>query len=118
MKDKYDWYKAGGFPQGDVLIEIVESIPDDAVVIGSENGNNIIAHSETGHHHVIPADDSVQYAVNDDQFVSYVKVNNDTSVIHLRSHHTHETRHLKSGTILRIRKQTQETPEGILRVVD
>ena len=118
MSDKYEWYKAGGFMQGDVLIEIINKIPEGSRLVEPEDGHNIVAHSETGHHHVIPAEDSMQYSANDDEFVSYVEIKNDSKIIHLRSFDTHKTRYFKAGTMLRIRKQTQETHEGFVRVVD
>ena len=46
--------------QGEITIDVVDRIPEDAVLKRVEpvNGKLIISHSESGHHHFIPGGDA------------------------------------------------------------
>ena len=79
------------FRQGDVGFVPVDEIPSDARQAKSENGVFVVAHSETGHHHVIEDDGGV--AVFDDvknPLVSYVNASKVfTDLTHKRGNATH-----------------------------
>lgn len=108
--------------QGDLLLRRIDSIPANARPFAPENGNFIVAHSETGHHHVIAARPNVSVFVTDDPMVSYLQVleatdATETLLEHLRSFDTHETIIIPAGNY-EIRRQREYTPEGWRRVAD
>jgi hypothetical protein len=110
--------------QGDLLITRVQEIPEDAVLQTPEDeGVYIVAHSETGHHHVIESD-PVEYfwakSSNDEDFegqVAYLRVNEPVTLRHLRSFDTHAPIQISPG-IFRLNQQREYTPEGLRRAVD
>ncbi len=115
MKDVIDFippYSA----QGDLNIFICERIPSGTIEIEPEkDGNFILAHSETGHNHVI--DGSCVRVFEENEFISYLEVKKDSNVIHLRSFDTHKTLRLPEGKY-RITRQREYTPEGFRRAQD
>ncbi len=110
--------------QGDFLITRISELPDGLEPVTAEKGLFTIAHSETGHHHVLnSAGVEAFYPANDNDefkrdFTMYLAVENDSSVIeHMRSFDTHAPLGLKSG-IYRINRQREYTPEGWRRAQD
>lgn len=108
--------------QGDLLIRRIDAIPANAKPMKAEKGNFIVAHSETGHHHVIAERPGVQVFLTDDPMVSYLQVidateKTDALLEHLRGHDTHETISIPTGTF-ELRRQREYTPEGWRRVAD
>lgn len=102
--------------QGDLNIFAIDSIPKDLKEAAPEkDGNHILAHSETGHHHVI--DGNTARVFNENEFSSYLEVKEDSNIIHLRSFDTHEKMKLPSGKY-RISRQREYTPEGYRRAAD
>lgn len=121
--------------QGDMMIERVAALPSGV----TELKTDIVAHSETGHHHVVergrvftrgdamelfvqavggPANAASKRRVEaraksivDEAFID---------VVHKRSYDTHETLRLlaQPGDVFRIRRQREHTPEGWRRVED
>lgn len=101
--------------QGDVWFKRVDEIPDgvsDPVV-----GRAIVAHSETGHHHVVESPGAEYFTVPGDPFTAYLRLAEDADVTHLRGYDTHEPITLPAGT-WRIRRQREYTPEGYRMVLD
>lgn len=108
--------------QGDLLIRRIESIPGNAKPVASEKGQFVVAHSETGHNHVIEAMPNVALYTTDDPMVSYLQVieateKTETLIKHLRSFDTHKTISIPPGNY-EIRRQREYTPEGWRRVED
>lgn len=106
--------------QGDILIRRVKDLPANAVEQPPENGQHIVTHSETGHHHVMRAQHVRMFRLPDDGMpgmMSYLKVDEVTELKHLRPHDTHESLEFKPG-IYEIRRQREYTPEGWRRVAD
>lgn len=108
--------------QGDLNIFPATEIPNDAVKSEGgtkvdSQGNYILAHSETGHNHVMSGEGAEVYDVPDDEFVSYINVKDTSRVVHLRSYHTHKTIELPPGQY-RITRQREYTPEGFRRAQD
>lgn len=101
--------------QGDLNIFSVDIIPDGLTEKEPENGNHVLAHSETGHHHVI--DGSAVRVFEQDEFISYLDVEKESNVVHLRSFDTHEPVALSPGQY-RITRQREYTPEGFRRAAD
>ena len=108
--------------QGDLLIRRVVDIPVGLETAKTENGNYIVAHSETGHNHVIAARPSVTVYNTDDSMVSYLRVveasdATETIIEHMRSFDTHESIVVSPG-LYQIRRQREYIPEGFRRVAD
>lgn len=108
--------------QGDLLIRRIEKLPDGVTTVISENGAFIVAHSETGHHHVIADRPNVKLYTLGDPMVSYLEVVEATDATeclleHLRSFDTHETIRIPTG-IFEIRRQREYVLEGWRRVED
>lgn len=108
--------------QGDLYIRRIDAIPDNAKPMVAEKGNFIVAHSETGHHHVIAERPGVQVYTTDDPLVSYLQVIEATEqtealLEHLRNFDTHETIAIPPGNY-ELRRQREYTPEGWRRVED
>ena len=108
--------------QGDLLIRRIDSIPAEAKPVQAEKGNYIVAHSETGHHHVIAERQNVTLYASNDPMVSYLQVveatdATETVLEHLRSFDTHEAISIPPGNY-EMRRQREYTPEGWRRVAD
>ena len=107
--------------QGDLLIRRIDKLPDNLTRIKADNGNYIVAHSETGHHHVIAERPNVQL-FEGGEMVSYLQIveaTDETEVLieHLRSFDTHEPIVISPGCY-EIRRQREYTPEGWRKVSD
>ena len=111
--------------QGDVLFRRVKSMPDGVKPV-ERQGDLVVAHSETGHHHVIRHPAVMLFEHPTDPLVSFVRVPpklaDSVDVEHLRPFDTHETLRLlnetESEVIFEIRRQREYVPEGWRRVED
>lgn len=101
--------------QGDLNIFSVEEIPQGLAEKPATDGSHILAHSETGHHHVIEGNTVRVFEQN--EFISYLEVEKPSNVVHLRSFDTHETIGLPPGKY-RISRQREYTPEGYRLAAD
>lgn len=103
--------------QGDLYIKRVDALPEGLNQAPIKNGQYIAAHSETGHNHVLAADQCVMYDA--DEFVSYLEVpeNNVVVLRHLRSFDTHGPIEIGPGKY-RLTRQREYTPEGYRRAAD
>jgi len=112
--------------QGDVMFTRCQEIPKEAKLIDG----NIVAHSETGHHHVA---EGAEVYTCDDGLTLYMQMTGlsdakkakakgpqHVDVVHKRSFDTHETLRLlgNPGDIWKIRRQREYVPEGWRRVED
>lgn len=114
--------------QGDILIRAIESLPKNVSIVNAENGKFILAHSETGHHHIIRKQEGIVFYANDnDPFIAYLVIDNTVEALieHERSFDTHETIALKcpvetkeSQRVYEIRRQREYTPEGFRKAQD
>lgn len=102
--------------QGDLLITRISQLPADAQAL-QKTGMQIVAHSETGHHHVMSTESATFYQAANDEFVLYVVVDNDTTLLHERGFDTHAPISVGPG-IYRINRQREYTPEGFRRAQD
>lgn len=108
--------------QGDLLLRRIDKLPADLKVASVEHGTFIVAHSETGHNHVIDARPNVRVYDTEDPLLSYLEVIDATDAMetllrHLRGHDTHETISISPG-IYELRRQREYTPEGWKRAAD
>ena len=103
--------------QGDIIFYRIDEIPSDAKEMRPEKGRYIIAHSETGHHHTIGANNLRVFEAANDPFVMYLAVDNDVELKHERNFDTHESWQFKKG-FYKIYRQGQEAPEGWRYIID
>lgn len=108
--------------QGDLLIRRIDKLPACAVPVQSEKGFHVVAHSETGHNHVIADRPNVSLYTTGDPMISYLQVikatdATETLLEHLRTFDTHETIKIDAG-VFEIRRQREHTPEGWRRIED
>lgn len=106
--------------QGDVYLLPIDpaTIPEGLPTQKAVDGNYVLAHSETGHHHAVAAVDNVQ-VMDEDVFFSYIH-NQTDNVVELRHHKNFDT-HAPVGVppgAFKIVRQREFTPEGFRRVVD
>lgn len=103
--------------QGDILLRKIDKIPKNAVPMSAMNGQYIVAHSETGHHHVVPDQDCTVFHAANDDMIMYLVANNEITLKHLRAFDTHAPIKIGKGNY-EIRRQREYTPEGWVRVAD
>lgn len=104
--------------QGDVMFRRLDALPDDATPATAEQGQFVVAHSETGHNHIVMERPGVTYFSAMDELRSYLVVEGDPAPVeHQRSFDTHETFGLAPG-IWEVRRQREYTPEGFRRAAD
>jgi hypothetical protein len=101
--------------QGDVLFRRIDALPRDARK-QPRDGPLVVAHSETGHHHVVRATDVELYR-GGNPMLCYLRLEGAfADVEHLRPFDTHETLRLlgsdTSATYFEVRRQREHTPEG------
>lgn len=107
--------------QGDLMIRRIAAIPAGAERDTSKDAA-IVAHSETGHHHLMTGALDV-YRPKSDQMVAYIEARSAIDLVHLREFDTHETLRFEGGktdapAIFECRRQREHTPEGWRRVED
>ena len=106
--------------QGDVFFRRLPDdykIPTNATKVEPVNGYIEVAHSETGHNHVMEMDKVSMWAIPDNYMKTILVVNEDTELQHLRSFDTHESILFGKGTY-EVRRQRAYVPEGWRRVED
>jgi len=105
--------------QGDLMIRRIEKLPDELSIVPAENGKLILAHSETGHNHIVLERPEVSQYSFGDLLRSFLVVTGDEPALleHERSFDTHETIAIPPG-IYELRRQREHTPEGWRRAAD
>ena len=107
--------------QGDFVIIRVDHIPEGLISVEPEEGSVVVAHSETGHNHVMLADRVEAYrdstVSDEDLYEMFLLVKEPSTIEHLRSFDTHEALEVKPG-MYKIRRQREYTPEGFRRAAD
>jgi hypothetical protein len=105
--------------QGDVMLQRIDSLPRDVVETQPQGGHYIVAHSETGHHHVIEARPGVKmYKRANDAYEAFLQIVAGQSTLeHKRGFDTHEPLALPPGTY-RVKRQREYIPEGFRRAAD
>ena len=103
--------------QGDVMFIRIDKIPINAVKTDEKDGHFIVAHSETGHNHVIDSKNAQMLIDKTNEFVAYLKISKETEVKHQRSFDTHESLLLTPGNYI-VRRQREYVAEGFRKVAD
>ena len=100
--------------QGDCFLVRIDALPEGVADANPENGSYVVAHSETGHHHLIEAnqDHVKMYEDPGDPLTAYLMViGDDVKLEHQRSFDTHEALSFSPG-IFQVRRQREYTPAG------
>lgn len=103
--------------QGDVMFKRIDKLPEGLVDAETENGKFVVAHSETGHNHVIDRNKAQLLIDRTNEFIAYLKVDEEAFLEHERSFDTHETIKFEPG-IYEVRRQREYVPEGYRRAQD
>jgi hypothetical protein len=110
--------------QGDLIILRVKKFPSNLIPVNPVDGRFVVAHSETGHDHVMVMErPGTVRAFKDkdtkdvDLYKMFFEVDAETPIEHLRSFDTHETLQVSPGKYMIIR-QREYTPEGFRRAAD
>lgn len=103
--------------QGDMLLRRIDKLPDGLVPAKAEGGLFVVAHSETGHHHVVKERSAQLLIDKTNAFIAYLNVLEACELEHLRSFDTHEALALEPG-VYEVRRQVEYTPEGWRRAAD
>lgn len=104
--------------QGDFLIMRVDRFPNNITAAKAEGDLHVIAHSETGHNHVMDATFVKAFKPRKpDIYTLFLQVDEPTPITHLRSFDTHEPIMVPPG-IYQIKRQREYTPEGYRPAVD
>ena len=104
--------------QGDFIIIRVAGIPEGAQEVVPEQGKHVIAHSETGHNHVMEATHTKAFApTKPDIYTLFLQVDEPTVIEHLRAWDTHEPILVPPGKY-EIKRQREYTPEGFRKAQD
>jgi len=108
--------------QGDFIILRIPSIPANVERLAPDaSGRIVVAHSETGHDHVMVADRVEAYkpaGVKEvDLYEMFLSVKAPTEINHLRSFDTHETLLVPEGDYM-VRRQREYVAEGFRRAQD
>lgn len=98
--------------QGDLLISKVDGLPEGL----TQSPSNVVAHSETGHNHVVNSLNALFYS-SEDPLVSYVVISEDATLDHERKYDTHESIFIKPG-VYRLNRQREYSDESFRRVID
>lgn len=105
--------------QGDILIIPIKAIPAGAKPAKATGGHFVVAHSETGHHHVIEKARAEVYEAADDSFIAYIRTLGDGAEIeHKRDFDTHETVGLEPNSTYEVRRQREYVPDGFRAAQD
>ncbi len=103
--------------QGDLCIRKIDALPAGLKAAAASGDVHVLAHSETGHHHIVK-ERGAQLLIDDTTaFIAYLDVAEPTELEHLRSFDTHEPYLLEPG-YYEVRRQREHVPEGWRRAQD
>jgi hypothetical protein len=107
--------------QGDFVIIRVEEYPEGLEEKEAENGKIVVAHSETGHNHVMERTAvkgfKAKNAKQAELFELFLLVDKPTTIEHQRSFDTHEALLVPPGRY-KIKRQREYTPQGFRKAAD
>jgi hypothetical protein len=103
--------------QGDLLLILTDTIPGAAIELPVIGGNYVLAHSETGHHHTVPASAARLFREPGQSMCAYLRVDTTCEVTHHRAWDTHAPITLQPGTY-KVYRQREYVPGGWQQVKD
>ena len=103
---------------GEITFVRVAALPDGFASEAPSNGEFVVAHSETGHHHVLEADGVEYMADKEDALVAWVRIQKEhgAKLTHKRSNDTHRALTIAPG-LYKIRHAREEDILGEIRRV-
>lgn len=105
--------------QGDILIIPIDAIPANVKPGNLEGNAYIVAHSETGHHHVIDCARAEVYEAADNTFIAYIRtLGAGAEIQHKRDFDTHETIALEPNKTYEVRRQREHIAKGFRKAQD
>lgn len=111
--------------QGDMFIYKVAALPEGLLLAETKDGAFILAHSETGHNHVLQKQPGIEVLEDPgDPLRAFLVIRQeavdagDIEIKHQRSFDTHETISPTQTGIYQIIRQREYTPEGYRRAQD
>lgn len=104
--------------QGDMLLVRIGALPAGLEAVAPVDGAYILAHSETGHNHVVLERPNVKLFRAMDEFRAYLVVQDEDVLLeHQRGFDTHQSISIAPG-IYEVRRQREYTPQGFRRAAD
>lgn len=108
--------------QGDFIIVRVNELPTNLTPFAPEGSVFVVAHSETGHNHVMERTNVEAFRKDEkgtdrDMYELFLLVKEPTEVKHLRSHDTHESLLVPPGKYM-IKRQREYVAEGFRKAAD
>ena len=107
--------------QGDFIIIKVDDIPTEIEAFLPEGGVFVIAHSRTGHNHVMERTHVKAFKPKGekdrDLYQMFLSVDAPTEIVHKRSFDTHESILVPPGNYM-VRRQREYTAEGFRKAAD
>lgn len=112
--------------QGDMMLIRIGTLPTDVEQVAATDGRYTLAHSETGHDHVVMERPGVRVframdelkALLDGKPALFLEVTDEPAELkHLRDFDTHQSVKIEPG-IYEVRRQREYTPEGFRRAAD
>lgn len=104
--------KFGGVRHGEVALIPVEQIPGGTKL---KKGDYVLAHSETGHHHVLEGRNFE--VIETEEGRRFVKILLDTNLVHKKEFDKHRTITLPPSTLERYEMVEYNPAEKAIRVV-
>lgn len=98
-------FKRSTILQGDVALIPVEKVMGDLVTLEPSGRDLIVAHSETGHHHVVEAEKADGFVDAEDPSRLWMIVREPTEIVHQREEFQHEAQIVPAGHYL-VQRQT------------
>lgn len=108
--------------QGDIVIRKVGAVGKGFEPVKEPMpGSIVVAHSETGHHHLIQADGVVRYEDPKNPLICYLRLASvgQADIVHHRPWDIHDTIRLSGlGSTFEIRRQREYVPNGWIKAQD
>lgn len=103
---------------GEVILKKVSEIPAGAKLV-EERNSVIVGHSESGHHHVLEAENGVMIKMYEIDGKTYLDLPSKGNLIHQKSVESHGTQVIERGIYIREIRQSYSYAEKIMkRVID
>jgi hypothetical protein len=112
--------------QGDMMLIRIDVLPESVEPLAPDKGRFTLAHSETGHDHIVMERPNVRVfkamdelkALLDGKPALFLEVTDEPAELrHLRDFDTHESVKIEPG-VYEVRRQREYTPEGFRRAAD
>jgi len=115
-----------GHFQGELYVGPLVPLPDEEMTPAAPVGGQfVVGHSETGHHHIVSAEERVRLLETRDPLVCYLVAEGAyADLVHQRDHDTHPTLALAfdpgatPGMGRKVVRQRETSPAGWVRAAD